>query len=226
MHALGDALLKEKAPLDVSLFFTHCHIDHVIGLPFFAPLFEGGCRLRVFGGHMKAHGGIKAALDKLMSFPLFPVGLEMAKAKLAFTDFDAGETLNPYRDVAIRTAPLVHPGGATGYRVEYGTHAVAYLTDLELGAKIDPRIVALAQGASVLIIDATYTDDELPQHAGWGHSSWQQAVRLANEAKAGKLCLFHHDPDHSDSFMDRVAAEAAAARQGTIVARDGLVIEL
>lgn len=226
IHQLGGALQKERKPQDVDIFYSHCHIDHVIGLPFFGPLFEEGHRLRLFCGHMKPHGGLKSALTRLMSFPLFPVGFEMAKAKLEFHDFEAGETLNPRPGVTIRTAPLVHPGGATGYRLEYQGHSVVYLTDLELDGKISSGLLALASNASVLIVDATYTDDELPSHAGWGHSSWQQVVRLAKEAKAKTLCLFHHDPDHDDAFMDRIAAASAVALPGTVVARDGLIIPL
>lgn len=226
IHQLGGALQKERKAQDVDIFFSHCHIDHVIGLPFFGPLFEEGHRLRLFCGHMKPHGGLKSALARLMSFPLFPIGLEMAKAKLEFHDFEAGETLTPRPGVTIRTAPLIHPGGATGYRLEYQGQSVVYLTDLELDGKFNPGILALATGASVLIVDATYTDDELPSHAGWGHSSWQQVVRLAKEAKAKTLCLFHHDPDHDDAFMDRIAAASAAALPGTVVARDGLIISL
>ncbi len=226
IRVLGNALQAENEARDIDLFFSHCHIDHLIGLPFFTPLFDDKYRLRLFSGHMKAQGGIATAIDKLMSFPLFPVGIDMANAKLAFQDFDAGDILSPRPGIAIRTAPLLHPGGATGYRVEYQGRSVAYLTDLEISASIDPRIVALANNADVLIVDATYTDDELPQHEGWGHSSWQQAVRLAKQAHAKTLCLFHHDPDHDDDFMDRVAADAAAALPGTIVAKDGLIIPL
>jgi ribonuclease BN (tRNA processing enzyme) len=101
------------------------------------------------------------------------------------------------------------------------------LTDTEIGdGPIDPALLTLAKRADFVILDTTYTDDELPSHAGWGHSSWQQGIRLANAADAGRLCLFHHDPDHDDAFMDEIAAVADAARPGTIVAREGLHIEL
>ena len=88
------------------------------------------------------------------------------------------------------------------------------------------RWCALTKDVALLILDTTYTDDELPAHAGWGHSSWQQGVRLANAAGAGRLCLFHHDPDHDDAFMDRIAPTAEAARPGTIVAREGMQLDL
>jgi phosphoribosyl 1,2-cyclic phosphodiesterase len=127
----------------------------------------------------------------------------------------------------LRTAALNHPGGATGYRIDYGGRSVAYITDIECGdGSLDPAVMALVRGASLVIVDTMYTDEELPSKMGWGHSSWQQGVRLAEEAAAGQLCLFHHDPEHDDASLDGIAREADAARPGTIVASEGLVIEV
>ncbi|HWL31228.1 MAG TPA: MBL fold metallo-hydrolase [Xanthobacteraceae bacterium] len=232
IRALGQALLREPKPRARSgadgfdIFLSHGHIDHVVGLPFFAPMFEDGQVIRVWGGTLQSAGGVEEALRKLMSFPLFPLQVEALRADLDFRDFRAGDTLQPRPGVTLRTAPLNHPGGAAGYRIEYGGRAVAYLTDFESNGAIDPRLLDLARGAAMVIVDATYTDDELPAHVGWGHSSWQQGVRLANAAEVGQLCLFHHDPDHDDNFMDAVAAAAETMRPGTIVAREGLQIEL
>jgi phosphoribosyl 1,2-cyclic phosphodiesterase len=127
----------------------------------------------------------------------------------------------------LRTAPLNHPGGAIGYRIEYGGQSVAYITDVELGSgTIDPAVLALAKDAALVILDTTYTDEELPDHVGWGHSTWQQGVRLANAAAAKQLCLFHHDADHDDAMMDNIKTAAEAARPGTIVAREGMQVDL
>ncbi len=135
--------------------------------------------------------------------------------------------MRPRDGIVIRTATLDHPGGATGYRIEYGGQAMCYLTDNDLGdGAPDPAIVALAKDAALVITDTTYTNAELPAHEGWGHSSWQQAIRFADAANVKTLCLFHHDPDHDDAMMDRIAAEAASTRAGTIVAREGLVLDL
>ena len=163
-----------------------------------------------------------------MSFPLFPLKAEELPAQVEFRDFCAGETLNPRPGITLRTAPLNHPGGATGYRVDFGGRSVVYLTDVDLGdGPIEPGLLALTKDASLVIFDATYTDAELPSHVGWGHSSWQQATQLANAAgAASKLCLFHHDPDHDDAFMDTIAAAAKTARPGTIVAQEGLQVDL
>lgn len=227
LRMLGNAMMQEKRLADIDLFLSHCHIDHLIGLPFFTPAFEKGSRCRVWAGNVEAAGGIKEAVRKMMSYPLFPIEIEMAQGEMIFHDFEPGETLTPQLGVTVRTADLNHPGGATGYRVEYDGKAIAYITDTELNdTTLDPHVVALAQGAALMIIDATYTNDELPQHVGWGHSSWEQAVRLADIAGVETLCLFHHDPEHDDAAMDRIAEASAKMRKGTIVAREGMMIDI
>ncbi|WP_237180124.1 MBL fold metallo-hydrolase [Rhodoplanes sp. Z2-YC6860] len=225
IRQLGMALVNGANTTDFDIFLSHGHIDHVVGLPFFAPLFVKDQVVRVWGGNLQAAGGVKQAVKKLMSFPFFPLQVDALQARLEFHDFSAGDTINLRPGITLRTAPLNHPGGATGYRVDFNGSSVAYVTDIELGAgTLDPALIDLIKDASLLILDTTYTNEELPSHLGWGHSTWQQGVELANAAKVGRLCLFHHDPEHDDDTMDKIAAKAEAARPGTIVAREGLKV--
>lgn len=227
LRALGNALDLEHRSVDLDLFLSHAHVDHLLGLPFFLPALAEGSRLRLWAGSLAAVGGVERTVRKLMSEPLFPVGIEASQGDITFTDFQPGAVLRPRDGVTVRTAALNHPGGAVGYRVEYGGEAVAYITDTELiDGAVDPALLMLARDAALVVIDATYTGEELPQHVGWGHSSWQQTVRLAEEASAGRLCLFHHEPDHDDAQMDRIAQAAEKARPGTLVAREGETIEI
>jgi phosphoribosyl 1,2-cyclic phosphodiesterase len=226
IRPLGNAL-KAANTKDFDIFLSHGHIDHVVGLPFFAPLFDDDRVVRVWGGNLQAAGGVEEAVRKLMSFPLFPLQIEAVHATLEFHDFCAGDTITPRPGVIIKTAPLQHPGGATGFRVEYRGRAVTYVTDVELGdGPIDSALLALTKDAGLIIVDATYTDEELPERQGWGHSTWRQAIRLANAANADKLCLFHHDPDHDDAVMDEIKCASEAARPGTIIACEGMQVDL
>jgi phosphoribosyl 1,2-cyclic phosphodiesterase len=227
LRPLGDTLVSEPHATEFDIFLSHFHIDHVTGLPFFAPLYEKDRRIRVWAGNLAPQCSLDNAVHKLMGFPLFPVQPAIFQAGFETRDFRPGDTLSPRPGVTLRTARLNHPGGSTGYRIDYGSNSVAYLTDIECGdGPVDPTVLALARGAELIIVDTMYTDEELPSKVGWGHSSWQQGVRLANAAGAGQLCLFHHDPEHNDAFMDGIARAADAARPGTIVASEGLEVEL
>ena len=151
--------------------------------------------------------------------------VEVFSAQTSYHDFRAGETLHPRAGVDLRTARLNHPNGATGYRIEFEGKSICFVTDTEhVQGRPDDNILALIHGTDVFIYDTTYTDDEYPRYAGWGHSTWQEGVRLAEAAEAETLVLFHHDPSHDDESMDRIAAAAAEARPGTVVAREGLVL--
>lgn len=224
LRPLGKAL-KDEEPLDLDLFFSHSHFDHISGLPFFASMFQPANRLRLWAGHLLPERTLRDVLCTMMDEPLFPVPLEIFTAQTSYHDFKAGETLHPRQGLTLRTAPLNHPNRATGYRAEYAGKSVCYVTDTEHhDGKLDRNILGLIEGCDLFIYDATYTDEEYPRFAGWGHSTWQEAVRLADAGSVGKLVLFHHDPSHDDPFLDRIGAEAEAARAGTILAREGAVL--
>jgi len=229
LRLLGQSLmeksLKDGGGVDACLYLTHTHFDHICGLPFFAPLFVPGNHFRLAAGHLKPETGLKQVLVEMMMAPLFPIPPSVFQAQVSYTDFAAGEALSPGGDVVIRTAPLNHPNRATGYRVEYDGRSICYITDTEhvIGAP-DQNILGLIQGADLVIYDATYTDDEYPAYAGFGHSTWQEGVRLADAAAVKTLVIFHHEPSHDDDQMDAIAAEAEAMRPGTVVAREGMVL--
>ena len=128
----------------------------------------------------------------------------------------------------MKTRTLNHPDGAVGYRIEHGGKSLCYLTDTEhVPGSPDKNVLALMDGADVVIYDSMYTDEEYARsYVGWGHSTWQEGVRLAKMAKVKKLVLFHHDPEREDAKLDAIARDAANALPGTIVAREGLTVTL
>ncbi|MGH7059650.1 MAG: MBL fold metallo-hydrolase [Stellaceae bacterium] len=224
LRVAGNELMRAAAPVELDLFFSHTHFDHVCGLPFFAPCYDPRSQIRIWAGHLNGVR-IEAVLKKTMIAPLFPVPMGIFAAKIRFVDFAAGAALTPHPGIRIATAALNHPNGATGYRIEFAGKTVTYITDTEQRpGGLDRNVLGLADHADVMIYDATYTDAEYPSHKDWGHSTWEEGVRLADAAKVGTLVIFHHDPGHDDAFMDRVAAAAGAARPGTVVAQEGLVL--
>jgi phosphoribosyl 1,2-cyclic phosphodiesterase len=225
IRPLGQHLRREGG-LDADILFSHTHWDHVNGFPFFAPAFEPDNTFRVFAGHLAEEGGIREAIAGHMHEPMFPVPLDVMRARLSFTDFPAGETLDLGPGVRVRTAPLNHPNGATAYRIEHGGRSVCYVTDTEhVPARPDERILGLIAGADLVIYDSTYTDAEFPARAGWGHSTWQEGLRLVRRAGARRLVVFHHDPDHDDATMTAIEQELAGESDGCVVAREGMLLE-
>lgn len=227
LRPLGNVLVKNAKARSFDIFLTHCHLDHVTGLPFFAPFFLENYTVRIWAGNLKPESSIEQVMRKIMSSPLFPVEVEIFRARIEYHDFISGDVLHPYDGVTLRTAPLDHPDGASGYRLEYGGRVFSLISDTSgfPGAR-DSELVSLARGADLIVYDATFTDEEIATRAGWGHSTWSCGIRLAEAAGAKQLCLFHHDPSHDDEFMDALAADANDARPGTITAREGQIIDL
>ena len=224
LRQLGSEMAPEGS-CDVDLFFTHTHFDHVCGLPFFAPLFMPGNQIRLWAGHLLPEHELRQVLVEMMMAPLFPVPPEIFQADVSYNDFHCGDVMTPVPGVTVRTGPLNHPNRATGYRIEFGGRVICYLTDTEqFNDGLDRNIVALIADADFVIYDSTYTDAEYSRFKGYGHSTWQEGVRLVEAAGAKTLVIFHHDPNHDDDFMDGVAREADEARPGTIVAREGMTL--
>ncbi|HAH08936.1 MAG TPA: MBL fold metallo-hydrolase, partial [Alphaproteobacteria bacterium] len=158
-----------------------------------------------------------------MTHPFFPVPIETMSARIAYSDFKAGDRFQLAPDIYVRTAKLNHPDGATGYRLDYQGHSVAYVTDTEhLPGKPDQNVLGLIDGADLLVYDCTYTDNEFEAKRGWGHSTWQEGVRLAQAAQVKRLAIFHHDPDHEDPVMERIEGQAFAMWPGAFVSRDNM----
>src|SRR5581483_233964 len=131
IRKFGDRLLAAGAPADADILFSHYHLDHVIGLPFFTPFYAGGHSFRIWDTNLLPQMNLEDMMRKIMSAPLFPIGIETFQARVSFHDFKIGEVLHLADGVAVRTAPLNHPGGSTGYRLDFAGRSVAYITDTE-----------------------------------------------------------------------------------------------
>jgi phosphoribosyl 1,2-cyclic phosphodiesterase len=229
IHVLGQALLQEL-PVSGHLFFSHSHWDHIQGFPFFLPAFMEGNDFDIYGAVIPHEMTIEQRLREQMMQPNFPVPLQKMSANLRFHNLEYGSVIN-VGDVTIQTGLLNHPGKAMGYRVSWQDRVAAYITDTEhVRDELDRHVLALADGADVLIYDSTYTDaeyyDPRASKIGWGHSTWQEGVKIARAANVKQLVIFHHDPSHDDRFMDEIALAAAQVFPRSVVAWEGMEIAL
>ena len=224
LRYLGNELAGH-GPLEADLFLTHTHFDHVWGLPFFRPMFEDGNTFRIWAGHLLPDLTIRKVLNELMMGPLHPVPLEILRAEISYVDFRAGESLAPLPDIEVRTQALNHPNRATGYRVEFKGKSICYVTDTEhvVGSR-DEKVLGLIEGADIFIYDCMYTDEEFGDRVGWGHSTWEEGLRLCEAAGVKTFVVFHHDPDHDDDFLDVIQKAVTERKPGSVVAHDGLVL--
>jgi phosphoribosyl 1,2-cyclic phosphodiesterase len=227
IYVLGQSLLG-KLPVNGHLFFSHSHWDHIQGFPFFLPAFMAGNEFDIYGGEIANGMTIEQRLQEQMMQPNFPVPLQVMGANLRFHNLAYGDRVN-LGEVTVQTGLLNHPGGAMGYRVSWQNYAVAYITDTEhFSDRLDGNVLDLADRADVLIYDCTYTDEEYHDRQtskiGWGHSTWQEAVKIAQAARVEKLVIFHHDPSHHDDFMDVTAVRSASVFPQSIVAQEGMEI--
>jgi len=234
LRLLGKSLLKSM-PITAHLFFSHVHWDHIQGFPFFDPAFVPGNVIHLYGGNNVSRT-LEETLAGQMDHPSFPVHLSEMGAKMHFHDVIEGQPLEldagDGTEAIITTARGNHPNGVWAYRVDHGGHSVMYATDTEHYAVVDPQLLKLAKGVDVLVYDSQYTPEEyagtnggMPK-LGWGHSTFDEAVKLAKTAGAKKLVLYHHDPTQNDVAVadkERRARELFASCEA---AREGLIIEL
>ncbi|HEV2605798.1 MAG TPA: MBL fold metallo-hydrolase [Microvirga sp.] len=215
------ANLGPNAPAEIDILFSHLHMDHVNGLPFLKPLVLNPTRvIRTYCGNLDG-GDAGEALNRLYSPPLFPITLDTLPARFEHHGFRAGETLRFPDGSTVRTIPLNHPGGATGYRFDHRGRAFCYMTDMEHSENWpNPDLAAFVRGADLILYDAMFSDAEYTRCQGWGHSTWQKGVALCRAAGVKALGIFHLYPGHDDATLRALEAEIQTVMPTAFVARE------
>jgi ribonuclease BN (tRNA processing enzyme) len=204
----------------VNILLTHLHLDHIQGLMFFPPCFRADAEIAIWGP-ASPEASLEDRIARYISAPLSPVEVRELPCSVSFRE-------TPPSQWQIGSATIVceavnHRGPTLGFRITEGDTTVCYIPDHEpvLGtslADVDPEWISgyeLARDADLLIHDCQYADHEYPGHVGWGHSGMGDALTFASRAGARRVLLFHHDPLHSDAFLDRLS-ETARNRWGEL----------
>ena len=211
------AVLGQTQPLQAHVLITHTHLDHIQGFPFFSPAFTQGTHLTIVGPAGSAKS-LQAAFADQMDPAYFPVRLDHVPADLEFIERNPGET---FEVSGLRITPhlLMHPIPTFGYRIEEGSTSFVFATDNELAMFAAEQngslkdLVDWCRGADLLVHDAQYSREEYKTHAGYGHSTFEEALSLAEQADVQQLGFFHHDPAHSDSEIDALVEDALGHHQ-------------
>ncbi|HZA89313.1 MAG TPA: MBL fold metallo-hydrolase [Solirubrobacterales bacterium] len=192
---------------NINILLTHLHLDHIQGLMFFPPCFKTDSRITIWGP-ASPEASLEHRVARYISAPLSPVEVRELPCDVSFKDTPASEW--EIGSARIRAESVTHRGPTLGYRITEGGTTLCYIPDHEpgLGAPLDrvePEWISgfdLARGAQLLIHDCQYTDQEYPEHVGWGHSPLGDTLTFARRTEAERLLLFHHDPMHTDDFLD------------------------
>jgi phosphoribosyl 1,2-cyclic phosphodiesterase len=209
---------------NIVIALSHTHWDHIQGFPFFRPAYDTRRQFTIaICGKGRKSENLENLFGMQMQREFFPTPLDRMGATVAFWAPDVSRYTTP-GGVTVVASKQNHPGDSYGYRFEEAGKAVVYCTDVEHIGGIDPSVVALARDADLLIHDAQYTPEELMAKGGWGHSSWEQAVEVAERAGAKRLALFHHDPEHTDDFLFRIEKECRQRFPQAFLAIEGAQI--
>ncbi len=205
VRRLGSRLLAEKR-LQYTMLFTHAHWDHLMGFPFFKPIYLAGTSISVFGCPF-AQTSVKNIISRIMVSPNFPVNFDDIKASVTF--HESCDILFTCNSIEVTPISLSHPNQGVGYKFSEDGKSFVFLTDNELGYKHSGGLdyhdyVTFSYQADLLIHDAEFLDEDYERTKTWGHSTYKQALQLAIDAKVKKLGLFHHNQERSDAAIDGI----------------------
>lgn len=225
LRLLGNHLSAEAGPRRFHIFLSHYHLDHIIGLPFFHPLYDPGSTF-VFHGFESKGRTVRDNLQSFMRPPYFPVELKNVPSTVQYVTM--GDAPVQVGGLTVSSLSLNHPDGCLSYRLENGERRVVYATDHEHGhERTDRDLTRFSEGAEHLIYDAMYPVTEYEKlRRGWGHSTWYAAVRIALAAGVKNLVLFHHHPELTDGELEKILGLAREEMPDTVVAAEGMELPL
>ena len=220
----GESLEKSKSKInEINIVLSHFHYDHILGFLMFIPLFLGKYTINVYAP-ANNDNEVNSQILSFLDPQFWPVGIDMMEAKINFRHYSSG-SFNISDNIKVTTSPHGHPGGANSLRIDVDRFSVTYVTDCEHpDTHINQNVIDISKGSDILIHDAQFTPEQMSNHKGWGHSSWEQSVAVAKNANVKKLVLFHHNPENGNSMLEKIEHDAKSKFENTISAREGMEI--
>ena len=211
----GARRLKGRLRPGGTVFFTHTHLDHLIGLPLLAKAWPQRLLL--------PRGGLQEVLARVFSPPVWPI-------KLPGADFSVPAAPVAIGGLRVNWQPVAHPDGCVSYRVDEPATGASLVvaTDIEwqmMTPRAQDAFALFARGTDLLVFDSQYRPEEYAAHKGWGHSAWTDAVEAARRTGARKLWLMHHAPGRTDAEIDAMGVEAAALFNGAVFPTEEAMME-
>jgi phosphoribosyl 1,2-cyclic phosphodiesterase len=223
---LGTYLIKKNIK-NFDILVSHFHYDHTCGLPFFMPAYNKEFSFSIRSGLSKNRKKTLDVLKKQISSPSFPITIDKFMANIIYDDFEIEKEFLIQDNIKVKTISLNHPDGATGYRIENKNKSVCYITDHEHElSKKNEKLMSFLWKSDVLIYDSTYDDNNFKDYIGWGHSTWQEATRLAQACKIKNLFIFHHNPENNDKVLDAIQSKCSNINERYIVAQEDMFFKL
>ena len=227
VRAFGMDLLKRKsiARKELHIFISHLHLDHIMGLPFFPLIFLKDWTIHFYGSS-EENTTFQKELTEIMGPPYWPVSLENAGAQLYWHQVRSGDIVNLPDQSVVRVLQSNHPNATVIYRLDIGDKHIVYGLDYELTDECQRSYECFIKDSSIVFFDGMYTEDELPNYRGFGHSCWEQGISLIDSCNIGLLCISHHDWGRNDSDLEVLEQKAKSINPKCCFAKEGMTIHM
>lgn len=225
----GTGLLRSTELLmdetEMHVLISHVHMDHIMGIAFWRPLFMKEKEVHIYS-EMREGIGIKDQLDNFLKPPYWPVGIGLFQGVKGYHDITVGEAFSIGDGVMVSTMRSNHPNTSTIFRVDWDGKSVVYALDYEHSEESSRGLAEFARGCDLLIYDSTYAPEVYPQKVGWGHSTWEEALKLKEAANVKTMLLAHHEIDNTDEILDNLQKKLTETEKNVYLAKEGMEIEL
>ena len=225
IKAVADHLLKrgDHIKKEVHIFISHLHLDHIMGLPFFTLIYQNDWTIHLYGSGEEERT-FEEQLTSIMGPPYWPVPLNMAGAKIVWHELSNKDNEIILGNAIIHKIRSNHPDSTTLYRLDIDKISIVYGLDCELTDTFYSQYTDFVKQSNLLLFDGMYTESEIEKYKGFGHSCWEQGIKIAEDADIEQVCIMHHDWGRIDSDLELLDQKARSMSEKCVFAREGMTL--